>query len=69
MFTIRHLKLAIVKLLIEQGDIDVNSKNQSENTPLSLAVLYGHEALVEQLLKYSDKSDCCYFLSIAQMLG
>ena len=41
---------AIIKLLLEIGKVKVNSKDNSEQTPLSLAAENGHLAMIELLL-------------------
>jgi ankyrin repeat protein len=41
-----------VRLLLERKDVDIDSKNIYGHTALSLAELYGHEALVRLLLEF-----------------
>jgi ankyrin repeat protein len=41
----------VVKLLLETGKVDVDSKDKCEQTPLSWAAIEGHEAVVKLLLK------------------
>ncbi|OCK76291.1 ankyrin, partial [Lepidopterella palustris CBS 459.81] len=43
---------AVVKLLLETGEVDVDSKDEDGWTPLSLAARGGHEA-VARLLRQS----------------
>ena len=45
---------AIVRLLIENEDIDINAKAKDGRTPLSLAVAIGHEAIVQMLISRDD---------------
>ncbi|KAI9779019.1 MAG: hypothetical protein M1816_003779 [Peltula sp. TS41687] len=45
---------AIVKLLTDRNDVDVNSKGSSGTTPLSLAAWQGHEAVVKLLIDRND---------------
>jgi len=47
---------AIVKLLLETGKVDVDSKDSSSRTPLSWAAQNGHEAIVKLLLE-TGKAD------------
>ncbi|KIN06938.1 hypothetical protein OIDMADRAFT_185267, partial [Oidiodendron maius Zn] len=47
---------AIVKLLLESGRVDPDSKNEFGRTPLSFAAGEGHEAVVKLLLE-SDRVD------------
>ena len=42
---------AVVKLLLETGKVDVDSKDQYGRTPLSWAAENGHEAVVKLLLE------------------
>ena len=42
---------AVVKLLVEQGDIAADSKDDLGRTPLSRAAERGHEALVKLMVK------------------
>jgi hypothetical protein len=42
--------VGVFKLLLERGDVDVNSQTEDCLTPLSLAVLKGHTAVVQFLL-------------------
>jgi ankyrin repeat protein len=52
----RHGHEAVVRLLLETGKVDVNSKDKADRTPLMQAVGYGHEAVVKLLLE-TDKVD------------
>ena len=38
-----------MQLLVERDDVDINAKDNSGQTPLSLAAVYGHEAVVQLL--------------------
>jgi ankyrin repeat protein len=40
----------VVKLLLESGKVDVDSRDNQKQTPLSLAAQNGHEAVVKLLL-------------------
>ena len=42
---------AVVKLLLETGEVDINSRDGVGNTALSRAVENGHEAVVEAVVK------------------
>ena len=44
----------VVKLLLSQKGVDVNSKDESGSTPLSMAAWYGRGAIVELLLDHHD---------------
>jgi ankyrin repeat protein len=41
----------VVKLLVQAGKVDVNSKDNDGRTPLSLAAREGHEAVVKLLVE------------------
>jgi ankyrin repeat protein len=41
----------VVKLLLETGTVDVGSKDENGQTPLSLASQNGHETVVKLLLE------------------
>jgi hypothetical protein len=45
---------AVVKLLLERSDIQVNLRSYGSKTPLHIAALGGHEAIVKLLLERSD---------------
>ena len=45
---------AVVELLMERDDVDVDSKNDWAETPLFLAAEHGHEAVVELLMERDD---------------
>ena len=47
---------AIVQLLLDTGQVDVDSKDKYGQTPLSCAVGNGHEAVAKQLLATGDIS-------------
>ena len=47
---------AVVRRLLQDGKVDVNSKNSKGQTPLSLAARKGHEAVVKLLLE-TGKAD------------
>ncbi|KAH6844764.1 ankyrin repeat protein [Chaetomium sp. MPI-CAGE-AT-0009] len=56
---------AVVKMLLDTGKVDINSKDIFGWTPLSLAAMYGHEAVVKMLLdtgkvKIDSKDDSGY---------
>ena len=40
---------AVVRLLIERGDVDINSKDSDGRTALTLAAEKGHDAIVRLL--------------------
>jgi ankyrin repeat protein len=42
----------VVRLLLETGKVDVDSKDSDGQTPLSLATENGHEAVVQLLLEH-----------------
>ena len=42
---------AVVKLLLDVGNVDIESRNISGQTPLSLAATNGHAAVVQLLLE------------------
>ena len=44
----------VVKLLLSQKGIDVNSVDESGSTPLSMAAWYGREAITTSLLDYQS---------------
>jgi ankyrin repeat protein len=44
----------MVKLLLEKGGVDINSKDMEGRTVLSLAAGSGHEAVVKLLLEQCD---------------
>ena len=59
----------VVKLLLEQDDVEVNSKSKDNETPLLLAAPKGHKAVVKLLLDKGALLDlslfvllCCLFL-------
>ena len=45
--------LAIVKLLIEEGDADVDVPNEKGETPLCLALVHGHSDVARILAKHA----------------
>ena len=45
---------AVVKLLVERGDVEADSKDKYGWTPLSRAARHGHEAVVKLLVERSD---------------
>ena len=45
---------AIVRLLIEKEDIEINAKAKDGRTPLSVAAAIGHEAIVQMLISRDD---------------
>ena len=45
---------AVVRLLIDRGDADINAKDRDGQTPLSLAAQMGHEAVVRLLIDRGD---------------
>ncbi|KAF8455621.1 ankyrin repeat-containing domain protein [Kalaharituber pfeilii] len=45
---------AIVRLLLERADVDVNMIGRYNETPLSGAAFHGHEAIVRLLLERAD---------------
>ena len=45
---------AVVKLLVERGDVEADSKDNSGRTPLSWAAGRGHEAVVKLLVERGD---------------
>ena len=45
---------AVVRQLIERGDVNINTKDTNRHTPLSLAAGAGHEAVVRLLVERSD---------------
>ena len=49
---------AVVRLLIERHDVDIDAKDSKGNTPLSVAAENGHKAVVQLLkdrgAKYGD---------------
>ena len=47
-------QVAVVQFLIEQDDVQINSKDERGRTPLSLAVSWGHEAIVRLLIQRDD---------------
>ena len=47
---------AVVKLLVERGDVEANSKDDSGQTPLSYAAEDGHEAVVKLLQTWNKIS-------------
>jgi ankyrin repeat protein len=42
----------VVKLLLETGKVEANSKDEYGQTPLSLAIGKGHDAIVKLLRKH-----------------
>ena len=48
---------AVVRLLLERADVDVNSRRMTDLTPLSLAAKNGHEAVVKLLLSSGAEAD------------
>jgi hypothetical protein len=50
-WAVEHGYEAIVKLLLETGQVEVNLKDNEGQTPLSLAAWRGHEAVVKLLLE------------------
>jgi ankyrin repeat protein len=62
-----------VKLLIETDKVDVDSKDNDGQTPLSLAAMNGHEAAAKLLLKHAAKfhlhGEPCQSLAVAATLS
>jgi len=50
----RKVLVMVVKLLLEQGNVDVNSKDSSGRTPLSFAAEWGNETVVKLLLEQGN---------------
>ena len=44
----------VVKLLLENSDIDVNARDNEETTALMMACAEGHENIVQLLMDHSD---------------
>jgi ankyrin repeat protein len=44
----------LLRLLVARADVDANSKDTNEQTPLSWAAVNGHEAVVRLLLDRAD---------------
>ena len=57
---------AIVKLLLETGNINVNWKGETGWTPLSYAIEGGHKYMVELLLKAGAKVDYEYTIDVSK---
>jgi ankyrin repeat protein len=45
---------AVIKLLLETGKFNIDSKDNKRQTPLSLAADQGHEAVVKLLLEIDN---------------
>jgi ankyrin repeat protein len=58
--------LAIVKLLLATGKINVNAKDKYNWTPLSCAIEEGHENSIKLLLEAGAKVDYEYTIKVSQ---
>jgi ankyrin repeat protein len=57
--------LAIVKLLLATGKINVNAKDKYNWTPLSCAIEEGHENLIKLLLEAGAKVNYKYTIKVS----
>ena len=57
---------AIVKLLLETGNVNINWKSKTGWTPLSYAIERGHKDVVELLLKAGAKVDYEYTVNVSK---
>ena len=49
--TVQEGHEAVVRLLVEQDDVEADSKDERGRTPLWCAVMGGHEAIVRALVE------------------